>query len=1147
MKNGIIFQPGKRILFSTLFTVIIVVLMNVKACALADSVSLPDDLTRIEQQAFMRNTEIKEVLIPEKVEFIGKEAFRSCTNLMKITIPASVTEIGENAFAECPQLVIYGYSCSRAATYANENNISFVALDAEPEGLSFSWCNDALYVSGYNGSEAHLVLPSTHEGMPVKGVLSYAFSNDKTIERVDIPEGYTEIQEYAFRECTNLEKVGLPDSIEFIRHHAFQDCTALKKIRLPASLKEMDHGVFMNCISLQGSLDIPDGIVWIGEMCFADCGRLTEIHIPDSVISISPDAFNGCASLSELTLPGGIVYIGTGAFHGCTSLVSVDVSDVSAASPDNTQIQCGLQGFAFSDCSSLKTVKIPGSVKTVEPGAFSNCQLLGRIILGEGITSIGGRSGLYCSVFSECQNLRTVELPTTLTRIGVYAFYGCKSLRNINIPESVREIDDGAFQGCESLSSIMIPESLTNLGEWAFYHCINLQGSVTVPVGVTLIGKYTFFECRISTVEIKGATRIKESAFQNCSNLETVILPESITQIESYAFAGCSSLSTINLGDQLSVIGKYAFRNCYSLEDIYLGSGITQIGIYAFANCISLASDLNLAEGVTSIQDGTFYGCSELRSLTIPSTITSIGDYAFYNCTKLMLYGDSNPNTPNYAKYYHIKYLYRDLQSDFVAGAIENGIEWKYILSLNELVIWKDGTEADMQDWTAETYMDAPWYEYMSEIEQVDVDDGIISIGDYAFYGYPNLSAVYVTDPVTGIHVFREVGAHAFEACTHLSKFGFVPRLNIIGEYAFHNCSALSAIEIPRSLSSLGEEAFTGTSPYFKAYCSWKSPAWNLIETAGYNVQEQLYTVRSESWNETFEHSMEYLVDEEPSFNREMLRLCTVLSFAAYERGIIRTDFRNMGFTVVRQGDEYTVGDHVGYTIGYRNYGENQKIVLVAIRGSYGEPFQTADWQSDLLNVGPDSGFKHTGFHDAEKELYEDLVKRTDLFEGDVTIVITGHSRGAAVGNLLAAHLISNGIISDNKVIAYNIACPRVVTNNMYSYPQCSYVYNILNENDVVTWVPFPGIRIDTDSGVIDTMTSVINYLLTADDPVQPEMIWGRYGHNVNFIGGKSIFTVLNEYAGDDGLQLPELIDSIPSILVTIEDNHMGAYMNYAR
>ena len=170
-------------------------------------------------------------------------------------------------------------------------------------------------------------------------------------------------------------------------------------------------------------------------------------------------------------------------------------------------------------------------------------------------------------------------IPNGVTSIGYSAFRNCTSLTSITIPNSVTSIGDSAFSGCDSLTSIVIPDSVTSIGWYAFGYCDSLT-SVTIGNGVTSIGYYAFVSCSSLEMLTVAPGNPKYHSEGNCiietatgtlvKGCKNSVIPDdgSVTSIGGHAFDGCTSLTFITIPNSVTSIGDYAFWDCDALASI---------------------------------------------------------------------------------------------------------------------------------------------------------------------------------------------------------------------------------------------------------------------------------------------------------------------------------------------------------------------------------------------------------------------------------------------------------------------------------------------------------------------------------------------------------------------------------------------------
>ena len=184
-----------------------------------------------------------------------------------------------------------------------------------------------------------------------------------------------------------------------------------------------------------------------------------------------------------------------------------------------------------------------------------------------------------------------------------------RTQKSITIPNSVTSIGSSAFSGCSSLTSITVDEG--NSKYHSAGNCLIETASKTLVLG-----------CKNSVIPTDGTvTSIGDSAFEDCSNLTSIVIPDSVTSIGYDAFEGCSNLTSIVIPDSVTSIGSSAFAYCSNLTSIVIPDSVTSIGSNAFSSCSKLKS-ITIGSSVTSIGENAFFGCSKLTSIVFKDTTT---------------------------------------------------------------------------------------------------------------------------------------------------------------------------------------------------------------------------------------------------------------------------------------------------------------------------------------------------------------------------------------------------------------------------------------------------------------------------------------------------------------------------------------------
>ena len=227
--------------------------------------------------------------------------------------------------------------------------------------------------------------------------------------------------------------------------------------------------------------------------------------------------------------------------------------------------------------------------------------------------------------------LTRIEIPSSVTSIGIYAFSGCEELTELNIPDSVKNIGEYAFQGCRKVKNITIPKGITKLSHCMYADCSSIK-KIIIPSNITESEGGEFIDCtQLQKVIIEpGIKNIGDNMFHGCIKLKDITIPNGITSIGEYAFSGCSSLTSINIPDSVADIGGYAFCDtAFYNDESNWENGFLYIGDCLIAAKETISGDISIKEGTRLIANFAFNNCDKIESITIPASVTNIGQDAF--------------------------------------------------------------------------------------------------------------------------------------------------------------------------------------------------------------------------------------------------------------------------------------------------------------------------------------------------------------------------------------------------------------------------------------------------------------------------------------------------------------------------------------
>ena len=715
------------------------------------------------------NSDVKKVVIEDGVTSIGELAFFKCSSLTNITIPDSVTCIEYAAFHGCSSL-----------------------------------------------------------------------------SSITIPNSVTSIGVYAFVICSSLTSITIPDGVTSIGYGAFSECSSLKTISLSckSSLKKSDFGEQANLVSytnqhlLTKTAAKAATCAESGNKEYWTCKHCGKYFLSDDTNPATATA----VELSETVIPA--------LNHkNATTRGAVEPTETAPGySGDRYCPDCDTvfeKGYTYWNEDNL-TWKLyeDGTLNISGKGAMKNYNYydnpspasqkkdsVKKVVIEDGVTSIGN------SAFDSCSNLTSITIPDSVSSIGNFVFYGCSSLTSITLSNNITNIGNSAFAGCSSLTSITIPDRVTSIEKYAFYNCSGLT-SITIPDSVTSIGESAFRNCTsLTSITIPDSvTSIGKSAFSNCSSLTSITIPNGVTSIGEYAFQSCSSLTSITIPDSVTSIGAYAFSDCWDLTSITIPDSVTTIGESAFNACSSLTT-ISLS-CKSSLKRSDFGKQADLVSYTShtlnkteakAATCTENGNKEYWtceHCKKYFLSDDANPETAKAVEQSECMIPAIQHKNAIIQNASEptetapgySGdrycpdcdtiVEKGYTYWNEDNLTWKlyeDGTLNISGTGAMKNYIygnnKSPARLNLS-VTSIVIEEGVTSVGDYAFENCDNLTSITIPGNV------ESIGESAFYSCDNLTDVTLQDGVKSIGDAAFIWCNNLTNIVLPNSITSIGDWAF---------------------------------------------------------------------------------------------------------------------------------------------------------------------------------------------------------------------------------------------------------------------------------------------------------------------------------------------------
>lgn len=552
-------------------------------------------------------------------------------------------------------------------------------------------------------------------------------------------------------------------------------------------------------------------ITKIGKGAFKDCTKLKEVQMQNNIIEIEDEAFLNCKNLTYIVLSNSVKKIGNSSFEDCTNVKGIYLSENLEEIGSN----------AFKGCQNISYISIPKSIKKIGSSFLDKNDLeikyMGKIEdwLNISFESETANPSYYAKeLYINDEKVTSIIIPNTINNleIGQYQFVNFKDLTKVEIPSNVSIIGKGAFAGCVNIEEMILPfigrNGFVSLENHTFGYIFGnsyydgtievkqtydtYEGDKTatyyIPAGLK---KVTITD--IYTGLLKYDSIIPKGAFENCRNLETVILPSAI-----------------------SYIGENAFKNCQNVDYIFLPSDVKDVYTNAFTGCNDLVVYVEGTKDVIANWDrnwnigvcSTYYGVNDSTFIIKDGVhYVLVDDYV----AVARYYGDKESITiPNDIQFNNSDTVYPVTSIDKKAFANNK--------TLKKLIIGKNinniGANAFANSYIENvefakdsqiTIIGETSFADMEFLKEIVLPDTIEIIDNGAFKGCSSLESIILPNAV------RYIGKRAFKGCSSLEKIVIPENVTTIEDFTFKGCSSLKEVILTSNVTTIGNSAF--------AYC----------------------------------------------------------------------------------------------------------------------------------------------------------------------------------------------------------------------------------------------------------------------------------------------------------------------------------------
>ena len=708
------------------------------------------------------------------------------------------------------------------------------ALKTCQVGTGSTCCIDKEYTGA-------VTVPATANGYDVKQIGDFAFGLSKAAS-ITLPNSIVAIGSYAFWMCNNLQTMTIPSGVTYFGADGatFIQCANLQTIIVSEGVTQIPDDFANQCQSLT-SVSLPEGVTSIGATAFIDCTALTEIVIPASVTTIGEDAFKLTNHLQRVEVKNPTpVAINTTCFSTYESATLV----VPFGSLVDYQGAANWSSFAHIDDHSVFTANVAEGVEVtfrmlsenacqVGDGtnraintSYSGAITIPEIVNGLSVISIGDKAFWSCSITE-------LSLPATLTSLGDNSVSSCGSLAKVYAYMTYPPIIDNTTFSLSLQADLYVPyTSMTNYqsdsGWKQFHRILPFSTDPTVIIDVNADGSlYTFYKvisesdktCQIGLgqegntaipatyagefnvpASVNGYTvkKVGAHAFNGCSNITSMILPEGLEEIGDYAFKSTTDMTTVSLPESLEKIGQCAFLES-GITAVDLPENTLLLGLNAFYHCAQLAS-VKLPSQINTLSACLFEGCSSLTSIVIPNSVKTISMYCFAGTalTSILLPESLEKLSTNAFQCNNLTTVVSPLQQPI--SITENTFSNR----ANATLYVPAGCKSN--------YLAAGLY--WPQFKEI-IDDKMVSMS-------PENVLIHfrvISEDDKTCEVYRDVNTAAIDGYNQAQQGAATVNVTVpstvqgytvtrIGQHAFYHCNQVTGVNLPTTIKEIGSQAF---------------------------------------------------------------------------------------------------------------------------------------------------------------------------------------------------------------------------------------------------------------------------------------------------------------------------------------------------